>query len=306
MMIFSFLIASVSAGPTSTTGIGQSPSPSPTSSPIINRCGVDGVVPHSYMVTLSSSLSSDRRSTPTSIASFGTNKDKLSVIKGWVQQYINPEDTSNGTTHRKLEANSNSTHVVHYFTQARRFAVAVEAGDDVRHAHSTHPCIRPSASRLCSRPHTPPHQVAMRMAKDPAVSSVECDCYIRADMSLPESDGSSPGTHDQVKAVGMYQVEAVARRLSVHEGAPWGLDRIDTNGRPTDKNYDDGDLTGKGVRVYIVDTGVQGSHDDFIHKSFHRVVNGHTVRAAPQSPPTYAHRPPRAIVPRAPALLHTT
>ena len=90
----------------------------------------------------------------------------------------------------------------------------------------------------------------MRMAKDPAVSSVECDCYIRADMSLPESDGSSPGTHDQVKAVGMYQVEAVARRLSVHEGAPWGLDRIDTNGRPTDGKYDDGDLTGKGVRVH--------------------------------------------------------
>ena len=124
----------------------------------------------------------------------------------------------------------------------------------------------------------------MRMAKDPAVSSVECDCYIRADMSLPESDDSSPGTHDQVKAVGMYQVEAVARRLSVHVGAPsapipWGLDRIDTNGRPTDGKYDDGDLTGKGVRVYIVDTGVQGSHVDFGG----RVVNGHTVRAAPHS-----------------------
>eukprot|EP00964_Phaeocystis_antarctica_P136021 scaffold100413_cov69-Phaeocystis_antarctica.AAC.1 len=119
--------------------------------------------------------------------------------------------------------------------------------------------IRPSASRLCSRPHTPPHQVAMRMAEDPAVSSVECDCYIRADVSLPESYDSSPGTHDtwyhDTHAPGMDQVEAVARRLSVHEGAPWGLDRIDTNGRPTDNKYDDGNLTGKGVRVYIVDTG---------------------------------------------------
>ena len=125
----------------------------------------------------------------------------------------------------------------------------------------------------------------MRMAKDPAVSSIECDCYIRADMSLPESDDSSPGTHDQV--------EAVARRLSVHEGAPWGLDRIDTNGRPTDNKYDDGDLTGKGVRVYIVDTGVQGSHVDFGG----RVVNGHTVRAAPVAA-RICPRPP-AITPRA-------
>ena len=136
----------------------------------------------------------------------------------------------------------------------------------------------------------------MRMARDPAVSSVECDCYIRADMSLPESDDSSPGTHDQVEAVGMYQVEAVARRLSVHAGAPWGLDRIDTKGSTRDDKYDDGDLTGKGVRVYIVDTGVQGSHVDFGG----RVVNGHTVRAAPVA--TRARPRPPAIIPRAPAL----
>ena len=45
-------------------------------------------------------------------------------------------------------------------------------------------------------------------------------------MSLPESDDSSPGDHD------MDQVEAVARRLSVHAGAPWGLDRIDSIGEP--------------------------------------------------------------------------
>eukprot|EP00964_Phaeocystis_antarctica_P125214 scaffold88844_cov69-Phaeocystis_antarctica.AAC.1 len=131
--------------------------------------------------------------------------------------------------------------------------------------------IRPSASRLCSRTQTPPRQVAMRMANDPAVSSIEYDCYSRADpdVSLIKNDDSSPGAHDTPD---LYKVEAVARRLSVQLGAPWGIDRIDTNGRPIDNNYDDGDLTGKGVRVYIVDTGVQGSHDDFGG----RVVNGHT------------------------------
>jgi hypothetical protein len=98
----------------------------------------------------------------------------------------------------------------------------------------------------------------------------------------------------------------VARRLTVHDGAPWGIDRIDTNGehpklslllapsasvraycdRPTlapctgspiDGKYDDGDLGGQGVRVYVVDSGIQDSNVDFGG----RVVNGHTVRAAP-------------------------
>ena len=114
----------------------------------------------------------------------------------------------------------------------------------------------------------------MRMANDPAVSSVEYDCYSRADpdVSLLKNDSSSPGAHDTTS--GLYEV---GRKLSVQMGAPWGIDRIDTNGRPIDNNYDDGDLTGKGVRVYIVDTGVQGSHVDFGG----RVVDGHTVRPAP-------------------------
>ena len=62
-------------------------------------------------------------------------------------------------------------------------------------------------------------------------------------------------------------------------------------GGAIDGSYDDGDMTGKGVRVYIVDTGVQGSHVDFTG----RVVNGHTVGALlvdahirrPHSPPAH-------------------
>ena len=231
-MLVSFLIASASAGLT-----------------ITNRCGIDGAVPHSFMVTLKSPLhSSNRRSTSTS-----ASEDKLSFLHAWVQQYNPVEATSNGTR-RKLEA---STHAVHYFTQTQ-LAVAVEAGDDVIIAHTI-------------IAHTdPPTQTIALMAKDLAVSSIEVDCLQRADMLLPESNDSSPGAHDTTSD--LYEV---GRKLSVQVGAPWGIDRIDTNGRPIDNNYDDGDLTGKGVRVYIVDTGVQGSHDDFGG----RVVNGHTVRA---------------------------
>ena len=60
----------------------------------------------------------------------------------------------------------------------------------------------------------------MSMATDPAVLSVEYDCYCHI-TSLTESGDSSPGHH-------LY--DEVARRLSVQVDAPWGIDRIDTDG----------------------------------------------------------------------------
>ena len=87
--------------------------------------------------------------------------------------------------------------------------------------------------------HTTSQTVAL-MEKDPVVKSIEYDC-----LQTP---------------------------LATYPGAPWGLDRIDG---VDDNSYNDGDLTGggTGVRVYVVDTGVQGSHQDFGG----RVVSGHTV-----------------------------
>ena len=64
-------------------------------------------------------------------------------------------------------------------------------------------------------------------------------------------------------------------------------------GGPIDGEYDDGDLTGMGVRVYIVDTGVQGSHHDFGG----RVVSGHTVREGRTSR-CFCMRTPTARTPR--------
>ena len=134
-MIFSFLIASVSTEPYKTGPI-----------PIKNHCGEDGVVPHSYMVNLKSLLLSDLRSAPTS-SGLNTNTGDLSFLHGWFQQY--KKDASNGTT--QLEAGSNSAHAVHCFIQTR-FAVAIEASDDVRHAQhapiSIHPALR--VASICS------------------------------------------------------------------------------------------------------------------------------------------------------------
>ena len=144
-MLFSFLIASVSAGPTNidTTGVG----PSPSVIPIINRCGVDGAMDHEFVVTL-------KPPAPNSNGRRLDTQDKLSYLQGWVHQY-DPEDTSNGTTRRKLEANSNSTHVLHFFTLTQ-FAVAVHTNDDVRHAPQ-HALIAPSPLRRIYTLRTDPH-----------------------------------------------------------------------------------------------------------------------------------------------------
>ena len=125
-MLFSFLIASVSAGSTNTAGIDRVHD----RVNITNRCGVDGAVDHEFMVTLKPPApnSNGRR--------LDTTQDKLNYLQGWVHQY-DPEDTSNGTTRRKLEANSNSPHVLHLFA-VTQLAVAISADDDVRHAQHAH------------------------------------------------------------------------------------------------------------------------------------------------------------------------
>ena len=247
-MLLSFLIASAGTVPTNTTSIG----PSPTPINIINRCGIDGAVDHEFLVTLKpAAANSDGRR-------LDTTEDKLSFLQGWVDQYtVDQHDSegsySNGTTRRKLEANStrvsNSTHILHFFT-VTQLAVAVGASDEVRRAHAAR---AHTARAHVERPRAPrialyltygplckchmcmscacacaPHQTIALMAEDPAVDSIECDCLERADMSLPQGNDpfpSDPGTPDLDEAV-------ARRRLTVHDRAPWGIDRIDTNGEP--------------------------------------------------------------------------
>ena len=127
MVYFSLLIASVSAGAANSLGIGPSPA---SGLSIINRCGVDGALDHEFVVTLKPPPSSSRRRALQRVKSppSSSRAQRLSFLQGWVHQY----DSSNGTSsRRKLEANSNSTHVLHFFTETQ-LAVAVSTSDDVR------------------------------------------------------------------------------------------------------------------------------------------------------------------------------
>ena len=92
--MLSLLVASVSAGPTDTTGIGPSPSPMPIS--ITNRCGVDGAIDHEFVVTLKPppptvegdlELAALLRPPLNSGGRRLDTKDRLSFLQGWVHQY---------------------------------------------------------------------------------------------------------------------------------------------------------------------------------------------------------------------------
>jgi len=91
-------------------------------------------------------------------------------------------------------------------------------------------------------------------------------------------DNCNPGGHDIYQKQSIQNFSAIYTSRDVTDdpaGLSWGLDRIDhhTSGLTLDGQYNDGDLTGEGVRVYIVDTGVEGSHEEFDD----RVVSGFTA-----------------------------
>ena len=49
----------------------------------------------------------------------------------------------------------------------------------------------------------------------------------------------------------------------VQADAPWGLDRTDQRPLPLSGTYDDKDVTGFSIPVYVVDTGIYAAHQDF-------------------------------------------
>jgi subtilisin family serine protease len=58
------------------------------------------------------------------------------------------------------------------------------------------------------------------------------------------------------------ELDSVMHIDTTQTGATWGIDRIDQHNRPIDGNYTY-NATGAGVKAYIIDTGINFTHNDF-------------------------------------------
>ncbi|MFB0628435.1 S8 family peptidase [Streptomyces sp. AB3(2024)] len=128
-------------------------------------------------------------------------------------------------------------------------AEAAEAGDQVSAVYDTALngfAVRTTAAR------------AAELAADPRVASVEPDGLYR----ISDDPTPPPPSAPAAPATTVAAPAPAAPAPAVQRSAPWPLDRIDQRELPLDGSYTYASQ-GRGVTVYVVDTGINALHQEF-------------------------------------------
>lgn len=89
------------------------------------------------------------------------------------------------------------------------------------------------------------------------------DQIVRSDFIGEFVDDIVAGKNPFIRLFGLNQ-----RPQNVDEAVSWGLDRINQRTLPLDGNANLGPYTGSGVDVYILDSGIRTTHDEFQGRAF--------------------------------------